>query len=89
MVLIEGMNGLRLSAQEDGSIAVDRRWDGPWESWFLEPIADNPTYVAIRSYHGKYISHNGMFKWIDAKATAVGANQMFLLFASETYPPMT
>ncbi|NBR60498.1 MAG: hypothetical protein EBT86_02410 [Actinobacteria bacterium] len=88
-VFIQSTNGFRVCAEEDGTINVNRTWDGPWESWYLEPVQDNPPYVAIRSHHLKYMSHNGLFKMFDAKANAVGANEMFMLRAVETYPPMT
>lgn len=81
MVYIKAFNGILVGSEEDGTINVNRTWNGPWEGWFLEPVADNPLCVAIRSHHLRYVSHKGINKIFDANATTIGPNEMFMLRA--------
>eukprot|EP00727_Mastigamoeba_balamuthi_P006885 m51a1_g2817 hypothetical protein (868) ;mRNA; f:163505-166711 len=46
------------SAQDDGSVQVDRSTVQAWESFDIIPSADKPGAVLIRSAHGKYLSAN-------------------------------
>jgi hypothetical protein len=81
VVYIQAYTGMRVCCESDGTIFVNRPWDGPWEAWYLEPVPDKPLFVAIRSYHGKYLSSDGLNKWMSAKATSIGQNEMFMLNA--------
>ena len=81
IVYIQDNNGLRVACEPDGTVNINRTWDGPWEAWYLEPVPSNPAFVAIRSYFGKYMSHDGKLKWLNATANNVGQNEMFILKA--------
>lgn len=83
VIYIRANTNKRLCASPNGSITVDRVWDGPWEAWFLEPVPNKPEYVALRSYFGKYITCKGMFKELRADADTIGPNEQFAILAKD------